>query len=47
MAKIIAARQLGLPVVMIQRPAIPQRPQVETIAEVIDWLGHGPTLRGV
>lgn len=47
MAKIVAARQLGLPVVMIQRPAIPQRPQVETIAEVIDWLGHGPTLRGV
>ena len=47
MAKIIAARHLGLPVIMIQRPAIPQRPQVETIAEVIDWLGHGPTLRGV
>jgi precorrin-6A/cobalt-precorrin-6A reductase len=37
-AKIDAARALGLPVVMIGRPAIPDRARVETVAEVLDWL---------
>lgn len=46
-AKIIAARQLGLPVIMIRRPEIPHRHQVETVAQVIGWLGHDTTLRGV
>lgn len=45
-AKIDAAAQLGLPVVMIDRPALPDRNAVETVAEVMDWLGH-PALRGV
>jgi precorrin-6A/cobalt-precorrin-6A reductase len=37
---------LGLPVIMIDRPALPDRATCETVAEVMDWLGH-PTLRGV
>lgn len=45
-AKIDAAARLGLPVVMIDRPALPDRAAVETVAEVMAWLGH-PALRGV
>jgi precorrin-6A/cobalt-precorrin-6A reductase len=45
-AKIDAARMLGLPVIMIDRPALPDRATCETVAEVMEWLGH-PTLRGV
>lgn len=37
-AKIDAARILGLPVIMIDRPAVPERPCVETVAEAMDWL---------
>ena len=44
-AKISAARQLGLPVLMIDRPALPARRAVATVDEVTRWL-HG-TLRGV
>jgi precorrin-6A/cobalt-precorrin-6A reductase len=39
-AKIEAARDLALPVVMIRRPFIPERRTVETVAEVLSWLGH-------
>lgn len=39
-AKLDAARQLGLPVILIDRPAVPERPRVETVAEVLDWLDH-------
>ena len=39
-AKIDAARALGLPVVMIGRPAIPDRPKVATPGAVMDWLIH-------
>ncbi|MDQ1157106.1 precorrin-6A/cobalt-precorrin-6A reductase [Sphingomonas sp. SORGH_AS 950] len=45
-AKLEAARELGLPVVMIDRPFIPDRPQVESVAGVLDWLDHG-VVRGV
>ena len=45
-AKLDAARQLGLPVVMIDRPFIPPRPQVNSVAAVLDWLDHG-VVRGV
>lgn len=38
-AKIAAARLLGLPVTMIARPDIPQRPVAETVREVMAWLG--------
>lgn len=46
-AKITAARQLGLPVVMIDRPALPPRPEAHSVAEVMSWLAHHDTLRGV
>jgi precorrin-6A/cobalt-precorrin-6A reductase len=48
-AKIAAARDLGLPVVMVRRPFISAREKVETIAEVLRWLGHDetPAERGV
>jgi precorrin-6A/cobalt-precorrin-6A reductase len=48
-AKIEAARELGLPVVMVRRPFIPPREKVESVAEVLRWLGHGetPAERGV
>ncbi len=39
-AKIDAARELGLPVVMITRPELPERLRVERVAEVMLWLGH-------
>ena len=39
-AKLDAARKLGLPVIMIERPAIPPRERVETVAEVLNWLTH-------
>jgi precorrin-6A/cobalt-precorrin-6A reductase len=39
-AKIDAARELGLPVIMIGRPALPDRPRAESLAEVMLWLGH-------
>ncbi|MGB7542311.1 MAG: cobalt-precorrin-6A reductase [Burkholderiales bacterium] len=48
-AKIEAARDLALPVVMVRRPIIPARETVETVAEVLRWLGHDrtPAERGV
>ena len=48
-AKIEAARDLGLPVVMVRRPLIPAREKVESVTDVLRWLGHdlAPTERGV
>ncbi|MCG6203356.1 cobalt-precorrin-6A reductase [Rhodopseudomonas sp. HC1] len=48
-AKIEAARDLGLPVVMVRRPQILPRPTVASVADVMDWLAHdsSPTERGV
>jgi precorrin-6A/cobalt-precorrin-6A reductase len=43
-AKIDAARALGLPVIMIARPALPERPRVESVDEVLAWLGHDARL---
>ncbi|MBB95190.1 MAG: cobalt-precorrin-6A reductase [Rhodobacteraceae bacterium] len=39
-AKILAARALGLPVVMIDRPALPERAEVQSTEAVLDWLAH-------
>ncbi|MEI4473961.1 cobalt-precorrin-6A reductase [Frigidibacter sp. MR17.24] len=39
-AKLDAARALRLPVVMIDRPAIPARPVLGTVEEVTRWLAH-------
>lgn len=43
-AKIDAARVLGLPVVMISRPELPKRQRVESVTEVMQWLGHSTRL---
>ncbi|MEL0437043.1 cobalt-precorrin-6A reductase [Phycobacter sp. K97] len=53
-AKLQAARDLGLPVIMIARPKVPERKVLATVEEVMDWLqggaDHGaasPAERGV
>ena len=43
-AKIDAARMLGLPVIMISRPQLPERLRVESVTEVMQWLGHSTRL---
>jgi precorrin-6A/cobalt-precorrin-6A reductase len=43
-AKIEAARELHLPVIMIARPELPERPSVERIEDVLSWLGHDARL---
>ncbi len=40
-AKIDAARMLGLPVIMIDRPTIPARPTLRSVDQVMAWIaGH-------
>lgn len=39
-AKLIAARNLGLPVLMIDRPALPERAKFYRPEDVLEWLGH-------
>jgi precorrin-6A/cobalt-precorrin-6A reductase len=39
-AKLAAARALSLPVLMIDRPAMPQRAEAHSIDEVLGWLAH-------
>jgi len=52
-AKLDAARALGLPVIVIDRPAVPPRPVALEVEQVLAWLDHGappptsPTERGV
>lgn len=43
-AKIDAARMLRLPVIMIARPQLPARPRAESVADVMQWLGHSARL---
>jgi precorrin-6A/cobalt-precorrin-6A reductase len=43
-AKIDAARELELPVIMIARPHLPERPRVESVAEALQWLSHDARL---
>lgn len=43
-AKLIAARELGIPVVMIDRPVLPERVQVEAVADVLRWIDHAADL---
>jgi precorrin-6A/cobalt-precorrin-6A reductase len=45
-AKLIAARRLSLPVLMIDRPALPDRLEVHDPRAVLHWLDHA-TDRGV
>ncbi len=37
-AKLVAARELGLPVVLIDRPLVPSRQVARTVGEVMGWL---------
>lgn len=39
-AKILAAQQLQLPVVMVQRPLLPPGEQAGSVAEALAWLGQ-------
>jgi precorrin-6A/cobalt-precorrin-6A reductase len=48
--KIAAARALGIPVIMLKRPKLPDVEAVATVEQVLDWLNHALTLstaRGV
>ena len=49
-AKLIAARALRLPVIMIDRPTLPQTETVTTVEDALDWLerhDHAGTDRDV
>lgn len=47
-AKIEAARELRLPVILIERPDLPPRLVLDSVKSVLDWLHHAPpALRGV
>jgi precorrin-6A/cobalt-precorrin-6A reductase len=39
-AKLVAARDLGLPVLLVRRPAPPDAPTARTEEEVMSWLRH-------
>jgi len=48
--KIAAARALGLPVIMLRRPVLPDVEAVETVGDAVAWLDHTlalATARGV
>ncbi|MEU4804759.1 cobalt-precorrin-6A reductase [Actinosynnema sp. NPDC023587] len=40
-AKLVAARALGLPVVVVRRPPAPAAPTVATVDAALTWLGSG------
>ncbi|MBI6628762.1 cobalt-precorrin-6A reductase [Pontibaca salina] len=46
-AKITAARELGLPVIMIDRPVLPHRHEVHSVDAVLEWLMHQGIALGV
>jgi precorrin-6A/cobalt-precorrin-6A reductase len=46
-AKLDAARHLGLPVLMIARPELPERQEFARVDQVLDWLSHAGTDLGV
>lgn len=51
-AKIDVARELSIEVIMIDRPEVPDRAEVGSVAAVLDWIAqfpnaHGNTERGV
>jgi precorrin-6A/cobalt-precorrin-6A reductase len=37
-AKLVAARELAVPVIMIDRPAIPAVPATATVGDALRWL---------
>ena len=46
-AKLIAAREMDVPVLMIDRPVLPERATVHSVAAVFDWLAGHAADRGV
>ncbi len=46
-AKLDAARALGVPVLMIDRPTLPQRTELSNVAQVLDWVAHSGVNLGV
>jgi precorrin-6A/cobalt-precorrin-6A reductase len=40
--KIAAARTLGIDVILLRRPVLPQVESVETVADAVAWLAHAP-----
>ncbi|WP_299404979.1 cobalt-precorrin-6A reductase [uncultured Roseobacter sp.] len=46
-AKILAARALRLPVIMIDRPQVPERRELHSVQAVLDWVHHASTDLGV
>ncbi|MBC2834310.1 cobalt-precorrin-6A reductase [Paragemmobacter straminiformis] len=46
-AKLHAARALGLPVILIDRPHLPPRARAESVAEVMAWIAGHPARLGV
>ncbi|MEF3045912.1 cobalt-precorrin-6A reductase [Pseudotabrizicola sp. L79] len=46
-AKLTAARALGVPVILIDRPTLAARQVVHSEEDVMGWLRHGATERGV
>jgi precorrin-6A/cobalt-precorrin-6A reductase len=49
-AKIVAARELGISVIMVARPQLPAAPSADTLERILAWLdelhGNTPSLRG-
>jgi precorrin-6A/cobalt-precorrin-6A reductase len=43
-AKLDAARTLGLPVIMIDRPSLPERKVAQSVGEIMHWLTHSACL---
>ncbi|WP_170522962.1 cobalt-precorrin-6A reductase [Ruegeria arenilitoris] len=46
-AKLDAARALGIPVLMIDRPRLPRRVELTSVPRVLDWLAHSGVDLGV
>ncbi|WP_043341336.1 cobalt-precorrin-6A reductase [Belnapia moabensis] len=45
--KIVAARELGVRVVMLARPVLPEVPSIGSVAAAREWVGHWAARRGV
>lgn len=46
-AKLLAARRMGVPVIMIDRPQLPKRQELHSAEAVLDWVAHASTDLGV
>ena len=46
-AKLVAARDLGVPVIVVRRPPPPEAPRVATVEAAIAWLGEQPAVSSV